>query len=151
MKRLCTLVLAFAFFFTACEKKSSNPVTPATTGASLLLVANSTGNSVSTVDLASDKVVRQALMLALDREKIIRDPSVRLVVEKLVPLGAFSYQGFTYRMRPIGNMLVKELGCGADLTTRTVLHGRMLRMIDVLCAMLSGSPFGPIRQVQEWW
>jgi hypothetical protein len=86
---------------------------------------------------AATNLMHRAKMALVDRfwrEKIIQDPAVRLVVEKLAPVGPFTYRGFRYWMRPLGNMLVKELGCGADLPTRLLLHGRMLRMLDVLCA-----------------
>jgi len=83
-------------------------------------------------------LLHKAKMALIDhywKEKIVRDPSVKMIVEHLQPLGRqFSYRGFTYRMRPLGNMLVQELGCGADLPSRLLLHGRMLRVLDVLAA-----------------
>jgi hypothetical protein len=45
-----------------------------------------------------------------------------------------SYGRFRYQMRPFGNLLVQELGCGRDLATRLRLHGRVIRMIDVLAS-----------------
>lgn len=75
-----------------------------------------------------------ALIEHLWKEKIVRDPSIKLLLDKLSPTGPYSYMGYRYWLRPYGNMLLKELGCGADLQTRLLLHGRMLRTLDVMVA-----------------
>jgi hypothetical protein len=108
-------------------------------------------------------LLHRGKMALIDRywkEKVINDPAVKMIVEKLQPLGRiFASRGFNYRMRPLGNMLVRELGCGADLSTRLLLHGRMIRTLDVLAASAPNaqpargrvglydypSSFGPLR------
>lgn len=77
---------------------------------------------------------KMALIEHVWKEKIVRDPTIKLLLDKLVPTGPYTYLGFRYWMRPYGNMLLKELGCGGDLQTRLMLHGRMLRTLDVMAA-----------------
>lgn len=77
---------------------------------------------------------KMALIERVWKEKIVRDPSITLLLDKLQPTGPFTYLGFRYSLRPYGNMLLKELGCDGDLQTRLMLHGRMLRTLDVMVA-----------------
>jgi hypothetical protein len=77
---------------------------------------------------------KMALMDRIWKLKVARDPAFRALVAKLQPQGWMSYRGFRFQMRPYGNLLVQELGCGRDLATRLRLHGRILRTIDVLAA-----------------
>jgi hypothetical protein len=77
---------------------------------------------------------KMALMDRFWKLKVGRDPAFRALVQKLQPQGWMSYRGFKFQMRPYGNLLVQELGCRGNLATRLRMHGRVLRMIDVLCA-----------------
>lgn len=81
--------------------------------------------------------LHKAKMAILDhfwKIKVAKDPAFRALVEKLQPTEPMTYNGFRFQLRPYGNMLVEELACKADLRTRLLMHGRMLRTLDVLAA-----------------
>ncbi len=77
------LMLVLAALLAGCEKKSGNPVSPASTGAALLLVANSTGNSVATVDLATDQVTANALTVGSSPNQVLVASGMVYVVNSL--------------------------------------------------------------------
>jgi len=77
---------------------------------------------------------KMALIEHVWKEKIVRDPAIKLLLDKLTPTGPYTYLGYRFHLRPYGNMLLKELGCGGDLPTRLLLHGRTLRTLDVMVA-----------------
>ncbi|HEX9005789.1 MAG TPA: YncE family protein [Bacteroidota bacterium] len=83
MKYIIALLLALALLVAGCEKKSNNPLTPAATGASLVLVANSTGNSVSTIDLGADKVTANALTVGSAPNQVLVAAGMVFVVSSL--------------------------------------------------------------------
>ena len=81
--------------------------------------------------------LHKAKMAVLDhfwKVKIEKDPAFKALVDKLDPTEPYMFNGFRFQLRPYGNMLVQELGCKADLRTRLLLHGRMLRTLDVLAS-----------------
>jgi hypothetical protein len=81
--------------------------------------------------------LHKAKMAILDhfwKIKVAKDPAFQALVEKLQPTEPMTYNGFRFQLRPYGNMLVQELACKADLRTRFLMHGRMLRTLDVLAA-----------------
>jgi hypothetical protein len=81
--------------------------------------------------------LHKAKMAVLDRfwkVKVEKDPAFRALVEKLDPTEPYTYNGFRFQLRPYGNLLVQELACKADLRTRLLMHGRMMRTLDVLAA-----------------
>jgi len=89
------------------------------------------------IGAAAVKLVHKGKMALIGhfwKAKVVRDPALQMMLNKLVPTGPFNFRGFAYRMLPVGNMLVQELGCTGDLATRLLLHGRMLRTLDVLVA-----------------
>lgn len=92
------------------------------------------------------KFLHKAKMAAIDhfwKKKVVSDPVFKAAVEKLKPNAKYVYRGFPFWLRPYGNMLVQELGCKADLRTRLLLHGRMLRVLDVLAACSPTAQSGP--------
>lgn len=81
--------------------------------------------------------LHKAKMAVLDhfwKIKVAKDPAFRALVEKLQPTETMTFNGFRFRLRPYGNMLVQELACKGDLRARFLMHGRMLRTIDMLAA-----------------
>lgn len=81
--------------------------------------------------------LHKAKMAALDhfwKVKVEKDPAFRALVDKLTPTEWYTFNGFRFQLRPYGNLLVQELACKADLRTRLLMHGRMLRTLDVLAS-----------------
>jgi hypothetical protein len=81
--------------------------------------------------------LHKAKMAALDhfwRLKVARDPAFKALVEQLNPTEWYTFNGFHFQLRPVGNMLMQELGCKGDLRTRLGMHGRLMRTLDVLAS-----------------